>query len=183
MHGQFNQDLERPSGDKGKSLAWLCRSTLKGEMENLLIAAWDQAPNTCYHQRNIMKQPSESKCRMCYKAEEHSKNIVVGCSTLALSKYTNGLNKVVGCIHWMICKHIGLQVTDKYYERIPERAINVNGTSINWDVLVITDWKILTNWPYTVLHDKKEKTCLLIVIAIPDDSNVNTKETEKLSKY
>ena len=29
---------------------------------------------------------------------------------------------------------------------------------------------------------KKEKTCLLIDIAIPDDSNANTKETEKLSK-
>ena len=30
---------------------------------------------------------------------------------------------------------------------------------------------------------KKEKTCVLIGIAIPDDSSVNTKETEKLSKY
>jgi hypothetical protein len=30
------------------------------------------------------------------------------------------------------------------------------------------------------LHDKKEKTCLLIHITIPDYSNVNTKETEKL---
>jgi hypothetical protein len=30
---------------------------------------------------------------------------------------------------------------------------------------------------------KKEKTHLLIDIAIPDDSHVNTKETEKLSKY
>jgi len=29
----------------------------------------------------------------------------------------------------------------------------------------------------------KEKTHLLINIATPDDSNVNTKETEKLSKY
>jgi hypothetical protein len=33
------------------------------------------------------------------------------------------------------------------------------------------------------LRDKKEKTCLLIDIAIPHDSNVNTKETEKLSMY
>ena len=33
-----------------------------------------------------------------------------------------------------------------------------------------------------VLHDKKGKTCLLIDIDIPD-SNANTKETEKLSKY
>jgi hypothetical protein len=33
------------------------------------------------------------------------------------------------------------------------------------------------------MHDTKEKTCLLINTAIPDDSNSNTKETEKLSKY
>jgi hypothetical protein len=34
-----------------------------------------------------------------------------------------------------------------------------------------------------VLHDKTEKTCLLIDVAIPDDSDGNTKETKKLSKY
>ena len=99
VHREFNQDLERPSGDKGKSLAWLCRSALKAEMENTIIAAQDQAPNTCYHQRNIMKQPFESKCRMCYKAKERSEHIVAGCSTLAPSEYTNGHNKVAGYIH------------------------------------------------------------------------------------
>jgi hypothetical protein len=74
-------------------------------------------------------------------------------------------------------------VTDKYYEHIPERVITVNGTTIMWDVLVITDGTILVNQCDTVQHDKKEKTCLLIDIAIQDDSNVKTKETEKLSKY
>ena len=34
-----------------------------------------------------------------------------------------------------------------------------------------------------IMCDKKEKTCLLSDIAIPDDSNINTKEAEKLSKY
>jgi hypothetical protein len=33
------------------------------------------------------------------------------------------------------------------------------------------------------MHDTKEKSCLLINIAIQDDSNGNTKETDKLSKY
>jgi hypothetical protein len=34
-----------------------------------------------------------------------------------------------------------------------------------------------------VLLDINEKTCLPTDIALPDDSNINTKETEKLSKY
>ena len=47
-----------------------------------------------------------------------------------------------------------------------------------WDVPVITDGTLLANWRDIVLHDKKEKTYILINIAIPDDSNVNTEESE-----
>jgi hypothetical protein len=50
-----------------------------------------------------------------------------------------------------------------------------------WDIPVITDRTILANWPNVVLHDKKEKTCLWIDIAIPDISNFNVNETGKLS--
>jgi hypothetical protein len=52
-----------------------------------------------------------------------------------------------------------------------------------WVLPVITDQTILAHRSDTVLHDKKEKTCLLIDIATPHDSNVNIKEAEKLSKY
>ena len=79
-------------------------------------------------------------------------------------------------------QHMGLQFTDNY-DHTPERIINVNGTTIMCNVLVITDRTILANWPDIVLHDKREKTCLLININTPDDAEVNTKETEKLSKY
>ena len=34
-----------------------------------------------------------------------------------------------------------------------------------------------------VFLDKKEKTCLLIDMVTPVDSNINTKEAEKLSHY
>ena len=103
-------------------------------------------------------------------------------TTLAPSEYTNRHNKVAVHIHWPTCKHMRLQVLDKYYHRIPERVINVNGTTFMWDVLGITDRTVLANRPDTVLHDRKEKNCLLIDIATPDDSNVNTKETEQLNK-
>jgi len=65
MPGHFYQHLERPSADKEKSLAWLCSSGLMGEMESLIIAAQDRVPNTHYHQRNSMKKPVDSQCRMC----------------------------------------------------------------------------------------------------------------------
>ena len=53
-----------------------------------------------------------------------------------------------------------------------------------WDILTgYHNGTILVNWPDTVLHDKKKKTCPLIDIAKSDDSNGNTKETEKLSSY
>jgi len=64
-----------------------------------------------------------------------------------------------------------------------KRVLNVNGTTIMWDLPVVTDQTRLANWPDIVLHEKGEKACLLIDIAILDDSNINTKETEKLSKY
>jgi len=63
-----------------------------------------------------MKHPIDSKCRMCYKAEEHRKYIVARCTTLVPSGYTNRCSKVAGYIHWTLFKHTGLQVTDKCFE-------------------------------------------------------------------
>jgi hypothetical protein len=37
---------------------------------------------------------------------------------------------------------MGLQVTDKYYDHIPEKVINDHGTTIMWDIRVITDQAI-----------------------------------------
>jgi hypothetical protein len=88
--------------------------------------------------------------------------------------------RCAGYIYWTICKHIGLQVSDKY---MTERVLNVNGTTIIWDVPVFTYQITLANRPVVVLQDEKDKTCLLIDIAITNDSQVNTKENEKLSKY
>jgi hypothetical protein len=64
---QFYWGLVRPSVEKENFLAWLCSSGLKGKMESLTTAAQNQVLNTCYHQRNIMQQPTDRKYRMCCK--------------------------------------------------------------------------------------------------------------------
>jgi len=98
------------------------------------------------------------------------------------SEYNIRQNEVSGYIHWTICKHRGFQVTDRYYEHIPGIVIIDNGTTIMWDVLVIADRKILAHLPDVLQCDKKEKIYLLIDMAVADESNINTKETEKLGK-
>ena len=53
---------------------------------------------------------------MCYKAEQHLTHTVAGYTTFAPSEYTDRHNKVAGYIHWTICEHTELQVTDNYCE-------------------------------------------------------------------
>jgi GTPase Era involved in 16S rRNA processing len=88
-------------------------------------------------------------------------------------------------MHWTVCEHVGLQVTGRDCEHVSERVITVNGTAIMCDVPGITDRKTFSNRTDTILNDKWEKTCLLIdiyiYIAIPDDSNVKTKDTKKMA--
>jgi hypothetical protein len=70
---------------------------------------------------------------------------------------------------------MGLQVIDRYCGHMPDRVLNVNVTTGMWDVPVITDRTVRANRPDRVLHDETEKTCLLIDITLPADSNLYTK--------
>jgi hypothetical protein len=45
------------------------------------------------------------------------------------------------------------------------------------------DREVTTNKPNIIIKNKKEKTCVLIDVAIPADRNVMQKETEKKLKY
>jgi hypothetical protein len=46
-----------------------------------------------------------------------------------------------------------------------------------------TDREVLANMTDIIIKNKKDKTCLLIGVAIPSDNNVMQKEAEKKLKY
>ena len=52
-----------------------------------------------------------------------------------------------------------------------------------WDMPIHTDRTIAANRPYIVLKNKKDKTCLLIDMTTPLDTNTSVKTTEKFTKY
>ena len=74
---------------------------LKGETEGLITAAQDQALNTRYYSKHIIKQGSTDRCRMCDTQAETVEHIISGCQTLAADKYLNRHNQVAAQSIWI----------------------------------------------------------------------------------
>ena len=55
--------------------------------------------------------------------------------------------------------------------------------TVLWNQAVHTDKEVTANRPDIIIKNKKEKTCTLIVVAIPADRNVVQKDAEKKLKY
>ena len=55
--------------------------------------------------------------------------------------------------------------------------------TILWDFSIRTDRTMQANRPDIVIKDKQDKTCQLIDMSVPSDSNISAKELEKLRKY
>jgi len=183
LHGQFQRELKKTYVDQKLTNGWLKSAGLKGETESLIIAAQDQALNTRYHKKIILKQNIDSKCRICNQQDETISHIISGCTVLAPKEYTERHNKVASYIHWMMCKKLKIDTSDKWYEHKPEKVIKNEKITILYDMPIITDRKIAANRPDIVYHDKSNKVCFLIDVSVPDDSNIAKKEIEKMSKY
>jgi hypothetical protein len=48
--------------DKEQAYRWLKFGDIKGETESTIVAAQDQATNTNYFRKKILKQQRDSKC-------------------------------------------------------------------------------------------------------------------------
>ena len=66
MHGKLHKYLEKDHVDQEMSFQWMKYTGLKGETEGLITAAQDQALNTRYYSKHIIKQGSTDRCRLCH---------------------------------------------------------------------------------------------------------------------
>lgn len=67
---------------------------------------------------------------------------------------------------------------NKWYENVP--VVNTDGGAIMWEKGVFTDPTISANHLDIIVHNKKDKLCLLTNIA---DHNIMKRENDKLTKY
>ena len=87
--GKFPNHLGKEYIDIQQSFYWNKHSGLKIETEGLITAEQDQALNTRYYNKHIMKDGHTDRCRMCHSQPETVEHIISGCLTLAADWYLN----------------------------------------------------------------------------------------------
>ena len=105
IHGKFPNHLGKEYIDIQHSFQWMKHSGLKGETEGLITAALDQALNTRYYNKHVVKEGHTDRCRMCHSQPETVKHIIFACQTLAADPYLYRHNQVATQMYLDICKH------------------------------------------------------------------------------
>ena len=107
---------------------------------------------------------------MCGGQDETVQHILCSCPELAQTEYRKRHDVVGRLIHWEVCKEYGVECSDKWYKLL-------------WDFSIQTDREIHHRRPDIVIQKKKAKETIIVDKAVPGDSNVLQKETEKYEKY
>ena len=105
------------------------------------------------------------------------------CPKLAQTEYKKKHDVVGRVIHWELCKEYGVECSDKWHEHSPKSIEENEEVKLLWDFTIQTDGEIHHRRPDIVIQKKKAKETIIVDIAVPGDSNVQQKETEKYEKY
>ena len=182
MYGQYYREMNEKI-DIEKSWSWLCKSDLKPETEALICAAQEQALRTNYIKCKIDGTAESPLCRVCGEKGESVSHVVSECKMLAQKEYKRRHDNVARIIHWELCGKYKLDRAEKWYEHKPEGAVESSDVKLLWDFMIQCDRVVECRKPDIVIVDKKERKCVIIDVAIPGDSRVNSKEEEKIEKY
>ena len=65
----------------------------------------------------------------------------------------------------------------------PLPVVDTSNVTILWDFPIRTDRTIQANRSNRVIKHKQNKTCQLVDMSVPSDSNISAKQFEKISKH
>ena len=103
MNEQLPRNLDEKLLDIEQSYRWLKSGDTKGETESKIVAAQEEAISTNYFKNKILKEETESKCRLCKQHEETIGHLTSGCPISAKNEYLMRHDKVCTHLHYSIC--------------------------------------------------------------------------------
>ena len=184
LHGKFINWARSDDINTAQSFQWL-KGSIHSESESTILAVQDQVLRTRVYQAKIMRCPvSTLMCRFCHAREETIQHLLAGCDMLASTKYLYRHNMVARVLHWHFCTafHVSSTVTS-WHDHHPLPVVENDEIKLLWDFGMITDLAVCHNRPDIVVFLKKDHRILFLEVACPADTNVLSKEDEKISKY
>ena len=160
-------DLVKSSREKQKLLSLLHK-----------IKQYEQTIKTM-----VDKSQNDPKCRICKQSNETISHIVSSCSKMAQKEYKRRHDNVATAIHWGLSGKCGFERKERSYDHVPGSVLENEDYKLLWDFSVRTDHEIGARRPDLVIIDKRDKSCQIIDVAIPEDNGVREKEDEKVEKY
>jgi hypothetical protein len=115
MRGEVPRNLDEKLVGNEQSYRPLKFGNMKGERESTIVAAQDKAISTNYFKNKILKEETDSKCRLCKQHEDTIDHLTSGCPTLAKNGYLMRHGKVGAHLRYSICKALSIETTDKRY--------------------------------------------------------------------
>ena len=172
-----------PDVDLKGSFAWLNKCHLDPHSEGYIFAAQELALFSRYHEKHILKNRDDDRCRVCGVESETISHILFGCDALAKREYLNRHNGVCKFVHHTIVKDYGIACSDNWFTHKPKDVILQKEVEIIYDQVIQTSRPIGANRPDIIVKDGRKKRVMIIDVACPNDINVGEKEREKISKY
>jgi hypothetical protein len=100
------------------------------------------------------------------------------------TEYLHRHNLSAKIVHQFLAqRHKLITTDDPYYKYEPQPVLANKSTKVYWNRPVITDQTFLANRPDIIIIDKINKTAKLIDLAHPNDHNLNTSFSNKITKY
>ena len=156
---------------------------LDAHTESYICTAQELALITRYHEKHILKNGNDDKCRMCRKDPERIFHILGACDVLAKREYFTRHNDICKYLHYKILDHYKMEVGRNWYMHCPPDVVIGKDVEVIYDQVILTTRPIGANRPDIIIKDKAKKKTFVIDVACPVDTNVGKKESEKISKY
>ena len=175
-----NEDI-----DQKESNTRLINRKFSSHIEGYLFAIHEQEIETRTLRRIREKDPLKRKemprlCRMCRKAEEDIFHVT---APICLVTCTYITDTTQWPKHYIKKFSQNLETKEIQTRKQPPNVIKIETTEIWWDHTISTTTKIPHNRPDVVILNKEEKSCQVIDICIPLDTNVQLRQGTKRDNY
>ena len=179
LHGSYSRLLRDQDICMMNASHFLLEGKMDRQTESIVAAAMDTAIPFRWYVHNILKQPTQTTCRMCGNTNETIEHILSGCQVISFTQYLERHNKMLSHVYY----HLRDQINDTCVTGNQKmiRTIRTASVDLFWDSIIETAPIVPGCKPDMLWKD--DRSILIIEGAITTNSKIKDKYNEKLAKY